>query len=88
MDWLTRNLKLLIALLFIMFGVVAFFMKMASMEQVLALYGGLSLVMQVVEKYIEPKKEAKILEEVAASLNDKNEAQKLIAKAEFKKSSV
>ena len=65
---MSRNLKIAVALLILLAGIVALFLKIITAAEVAVLYGAAAIIMETIEKYIQPKKEQKLKEEIKKEL--------------------
>jgi len=65
---MSRNLKIAVALLILVAGIVALFMNIISAAEVAVLYGAAAIIMETIEKYIQPKKEEKLKQEIKKEL--------------------
>jgi hypothetical protein len=65
---MSRTLKIAVALTILISGIVALFMEILTAAEVSVYFGSSAIIMQTVEKYIQPKKEQQLKEEIKNDL--------------------
>jgi hypothetical protein len=65
---MSRTLKIAVALAILISGIVALFMEILTAAEVSVYFGSSAIIMQTVEKYIQPKKEQQLKEEIKNDL--------------------
>lgn len=67
---MNRILKIIVAFIVLISGLVAFFLDKIEVTELGAFYGAAAIFMQIVEKYIQPKKEQQAKDEILQEVAD------------------